>query len=384
MKVFRTLLICGVLVGGSYGAWHYTRPAKQTAAAPTAVPVTAAVSHEITIPIYIPTIGNVRALNSIEIHPQVTGVLLDVSVKEGDDVKKGQVLAVIDPRPFKAALDKSQAQLVQDQSQLQNAQSDQKRYSALAQRDFASRQQVDTQNSTVGRLQGVIAADNASIEEAQISLGFSILRSPIDGRIGLRRVDPGNLVQANGSGPGIFSVVQERPISVIFSLPESNLPTVRNAMKLGKLNTYADAPGSDRVLGTGTLSTTDNAVNSDSGTIQMRADFPNPDLMLTAGQFVNVRLQVGTATGIGIPHLALQTGQDGLFVFEIDTSKHVKQQPVKITYDNGSEAVLASGLAAGAMVVTGGQSRVGGGTLVSYKEGNTPDDTTPSNQSASK
>ena len=383
MKILQPILICCVVAVGGYAAWQYTRPAKQTAAEPVPVPVSVAQSRQATIPIDYPTIGNVRALNSIEIHPQVTGVLLDVSVKEGDEVKKGQVLAVIDPRPFKAALDKAQAQLVQDQSQLQNAQSDQKRYSALAQRDFASRQQVDTQNSTVGRLQGVMTADGASIQEAQINLGYSVLRSPIDGKIGLRRVDPGNLVQANGSGPGIFSVVQEHPISVIFSLPETNLPTVRDAMKKGPLTTFADAPGSDRVLGQGVLTTTDNVVNSDSGTIQMRADFPNPDQMLTAGQFVNVRLQVGTASGVTVPHLAIQNGQNGLFVYEIDASKHVKQQAVKVTYDNGTDTVLASGLTEGATVVTAGQSRVGGGTLVSYKE-TTPTDAAPTNQSASK
>lgn len=357
-----------MIAGAGYAIWQFTRPANQTVQAAIPVPVSVVTSKQGSIPIYIPAIGNVRALNSIEIRPQVGGVLLDVSVSEGDMVKKGQVLAVIDPRPFKAALDKSQAQLTQDQAQLQNAQTDQKRYSSLAQREFASRQQVDTQNSTVNRYQGVIASDQASIDEANINLGYSVIKSPIDGKVGLRRVDPGNVVQANSTGTGIFSVVQEQPISVIFSLPETDLPTVRDAMRQGPLPALADAPGSDRVLDRGILATTDNAVNSDSGTIQIRANFPNPDMLLTPGQFVNVRLQVGTASGVMVPHIAVQNGQDGLFVFEIDANKAAQRQNVKVAYDDGKQAVISEGLAAGATVVTAGQSRIGNGTKVAFKE----------------
>ncbi len=368
MKLIRPLLICAVVAGAGYAAWQFTRPAKQTVQAPVPVPVSVAESKQDTLPIYLTAIGNVRALNSIDIHPQVGGVLLDVSVKEGDMVKKGQALAVIDPRPFKAALDKAQAQLTQDQAQLQNAQTDQKRYSALAQRDFASRQQVDTQNSTVNRFQGVVAADQASIDEAKINLGYSVIQAPIDGKVGLRRVDPGNVVQANSTGAGIFSVVQEQPISVIFSLAETDLPTVRDAMRKGELAALADAPGSDRVLDRGVLATTDNSVNSDSGTIQIRANFPNPDMMLTPGQFVDIRLQVGVATGVIVPHVAVQNGQDGLFVFAVDATKTVKRQNVKVSYDNGKQAVVSDGLSAGTTVVTAGQSRISDGTKVAFND----------------
>jgi multidrug efflux system membrane fusion protein len=364
----RPLIICVALAGAGYVVWHFTRPAPQTAQAPTPVPVSVVTSKQDTLPVYITAIGNVRSLNMIDIQPQVGGILLDVAVKEGDFVKKGQVLAVIDPRPFKAALDKAQAQLTQDQAQLQNAQTDQKRYSALAQRDFASRQQVDTQNSTVNRYQGVIAADQASIDEAKINLSYTVIKSPIDGKVGLRRVDPGNVVQANSSGTAIFSVVQEQPISVIFSLPETDLLTVRDAMRKGELPALADAPGSDRVLDRGVLATTDNAINTDSGTIQIRGNFPNPDMLLTPGQFVNIRLQVGTATGVTVPHVAVQNGQDGLFVFEVDANKTAKRQNVTVTYDDGKQAVLADGLSAGATVVTAGQSRIGTGTKVSFND----------------
>ena len=364
----RPLIICVALAGAGYAAWHFTRPAPQTAQAPTPVPVSVATSKQDTLPVYITAIGNVRSLNMVDIQPQVGGILLEVAVKEGDMVKKGQVLAVIDPRPFKAALDKAQAQLTQDQAQLQNAQTDQKRYSALAQRDFASRQQVDTQNSTVNRYQGVISADQASIDEAKINLSYTVIKSPLDGKVGLRRVDPGNVVQANSTSTAIFSVVQEQPISVIFSLPETDLLTVRDAMHKGELPALADAPGSARVLDRGVLATTDNAINTDSGTIQIRANFPNADMLLTPGQFVNIRLQVGTATGVTVPHVAVQNGQDGLFVFEIDAGKTAKRQNVKVTYDDGKQAVLADGLSAGATVVTAGQSRIGTGTKVSFND----------------
>lgn len=368
MKLIRPLITCLVLFGAGYAIWHFTRPAPQTAQAPQAIPVSVVKSKQDTVPIYLTAIGNVRALNTIDIHPQVGGILVDVSVQEGDMVKKGQVLAVIDPRPFKAALDKVQAQLTQDQAQLQNAQTDQKRYSSLAQKDFASRQQVDTQTSTVARFQGVIASDQASIDDAKINLSYTVIKSPIDGKVGLRRVDPGNVVQANSTGTALFSVVQEQPISVIFSLPESDLPTVRDAMRQGALPALADAPGTGRLLDRGVLATTDNAVNSDSGTIQIRANFNNPDMLLTPGQFVNIRLQVGMATGVTIPHVAVQNGQEGLFVFAVDANKAVKRQNIKVVYDDGKQAVLSDGLAADAMVVTAGQSRIGNGSKISFKE----------------
>ncbi len=367
MKIVRTVIICAVLGGVGYAAWHFTRPEKQAPQAAAPVPVSVATSRQDTLPIYLTAIGNVRSLNSIDIHPQVGGVLINVSVKEGDMVQKGQVLAVIDPRPFKAALDKAQAQLTQDQAQLQNAQTDQQRYSQLAKSDFASRQQVDTQNSTVNRYQGVVSADQASISEAQINLGYSIIKAPIAGKVGLRRVDPGNVVQAGGATT-IFSVVQEQPISVIYSLAETDLPAVRDAMRGGDLVTLADSPGGTRTLDRGVLATTDNTVNSESGTIQLRSIFPNADMLLTPGQFVNIRLQVGVSSGVTIPHVAVQHGQDGLFVFEVDANKTIKRSSVKVAYDDGKQAVLSEGLAPNVVVVTAGQSRVGDGTKVTAKD----------------
>jgi len=210
-----------LLVGGGYAGWREFGAHRDQGQAPQAppVPVTVATSAMSDVPVYLRGIGVVQAQNSVEVHPQVGGVLISVPVREGQDVKKGDTLAVIDPRPYKAALDKAQAQLQQDQAQLENAKADFSRYSSLARSDFASRQQVDTQQSSVARFQGVLAADQAAIDDAQLNLGFCVLHASMDGRVGLRRVDPGNLIQANSAGPGILLVVQVRPIAVVFTLP---------------------------------------------------------------------------------------------------------------------------------------------------------------------
>jgi len=359
-----------LLAGGGYGAWRAfaARGGQEQAAQPPAVPVTTAASKAGDVPVYLRGIGTVQALNSVEVHPQVGGVLLDVPVREGQDVKQGDTLAVIDPRPYKAALDKAQAQRQQDQAQFENAQADFKRYSSLARSDFASRQQVETQQSSVGRLQGVLAADDAAIEEAQLNLGFCVLHAPMDGRVGLRRVDPGNLIQANSTGPGILSVVQVHPIAVIFTLPEGDLPRVRDAASRSTLTVLADSSDGRNELARGTLLTADNTVSAASGTIQFKATFDNGDDRLTPGQFVGTRLLVDTAHGVTVPHEAVQHGQNGLYVFVVKPDKTAERRDIQLSYDDGATAVVAKGIDAGEQVVTSGQTRVGNGTRVSAQE----------------
>ena len=301
-------------------------------------------------------------------HPQVGGVSIDVPVREGQDVKKGDTLAVIDPRPYKAALDKAQAQRQQDQAQLDNAQADLKRYANLVRNDFASRQQVDTQQSTVARFQGAVAADDASIEDAQLNLGFCVLHAPMDGRVGLRRVDPGNLIQANSSGPGILLVVQVRPIAVLFTLPEGDLPRVRQASTHGTLPVLADSSDGQAELARGTLLTADNAISSSSGTIQFKATFANDDDHLTPGEFVSTRLLVDTAHGVTVPHEAVQHGQQGLYVFTVKPDQTADRRDVQLAYDDGRTAVIGKGIDAGEQVIVSGQTRLGLGTRVSTKE----------------
>ncbi len=384
LKPLPLLVVAAVLLGGGYGAWRYTgsHEAKPPAATPD-VPVTAAAAKIDAVPIYLRGIGTVQALNAVEIHPQVGGVLIDEPVKEGQDVKKGDVVAVIDPRPLKAALDRAQAQRLQDQANLDNARLDANRYEQLATKDFASRQQLDTQKSTVSRYEGVVAADDASIEEATINLGYAVVKSPLDGRVSLRRVDPGNLIQANASGPGILSIAQVHPISVVFTLPETDLQRVRDAMARGTLPVLADTTDGANELARGELLTPDNAINTSTGTMQFKAIFANQDDRLTPGQFVSARLQVDVAKGVAIPHVAVQHSQDGLFVFAVKPDKTADRRDIKVLYDNGVDTVVKEGVSEGEQVVTAGQSRIGPGTRLALGKAGDPD-VIPANQSASR
>ena len=371
MKTSYALALGAVLlVGGGYGGWRALggQGKPEQPAQPPSVPVTTAVSKTADVPVYLRGIGTVQAFNAVEVHPQVGGVLIDVPVREGQDVKQGDTLAVIDPRPYKAALDKAQAQLQQDQAQLENAQADFKRYSSLVRSDFASRQQVDTQQATVSRFQGVIAADNAAIEDAQLNLGFCVLHAPLDGRVGLRRVDPGNLIQANSSGAGILSVVQVRPIAVVFTLPEGDLPRVRQASAHGTLPVLADSSDGRDELARGTLLTADNAVNASSGTIQFKAVFANAEDQLTPGEFVSTRLLIDTLNGVTVPHEAVQHGQDGLYLFTVKPDKTADRRDIQLSYDDGKVALIGKGLDAGEPVIISGQTRVAAGTHVSPQE----------------
>lgn len=213
----------------------------------------------------------------------------------------------------------------------------------------------------------MVAADQASIDDAAVNLSYTVLTAPFDGRIGIRRVDPGNLVQANAS-QAIFTIVQQQPTSVLFSLPETDLPTVRDAQAKGTPAVIADTADDRRTLGRGTLMTVDNAVDTSSGTIQLRGRFPNADGALTAGQFVDIRLQIGVASGIVVPHTAVQHGQQGLYVFTVDPDKTVKRHDVTLVHDDGSVIVLSDGVPAGATVVTAGQSRIGDGSKVAAQQ----------------
>ncbi len=371
MKTSYALALGAVLlIGGGYGGWRAfaARGSQDQAVQAPPVPVTTAEAKAADVPVYLRGIGTVQALNAVEVHPQVGGVLIEVPVREGQDVKQGDTLAVIDPRPYKAALDKAQAQRQQDQAQYDNAQADFKRYSSLARSDFASRQQVETQQSTVGRLQGVLAADDAATEEAQLNLSFCVLHAPMDGRVGLRRVDPGNLIQANNTGAGILSVVQVRPIAVLFTLPEGDLPRVRDASSKGALTVLADASDGKEELARGTLLTADNAVSAASGTIQFKATFPNDDDRLTPGQFVSTRLLVDTAHGITVPHEVVQHGQNGLYAFVVKPDKTVDRRDIQLSYDDGTQAVIGRGINEGDQVVVSGQTRIGAGARVSPQD----------------
>ena len=287
----------------------------QSPTAGPAVPITVTTATKQDVPIWLRGLGTVQAYYAVQIRPRVDGTLTQVPVKEGQDVKHGELLAVIDPRPYQAALDTAVAKKQQDQAQLSNAQVDLARYASLVRQDFASRQQLDTQQAMVKQFSAAIVGDEAQIEAAQLNLSFCYIASPFAGRIGLRNVDPGNVVHSAEATP-IISVTQIQPISVTFTVPQDNLPAIMQAMEKRPLEVVVYASDNKTELDRGVLLTPDNTIDATTGTIKLKATFANVHHTLWPGQFVNARLLVGTETGVvAVAAPAVQHGPNGLFVY---------------------------------------------------------------------
>ena len=279
-------------------------------------------------------------------------------------VKQGQLLAVIDPRPYQAMLDQADAKLAQDEADLQNAKLDLARYASLAKQDFASRQQVDTQQALVNRATAAIIGDQAAIEAAKLNVSYAYILSPIDGRAGLRQVDPGNMIHS-AEAVGIMTITQMQPIAATFTLPQDQLPQVMKAMAAGPVKTLAYASDDKSLLDAGTLLTPDNSIDTSTGTIKLKATFPNPGNALWPGQFVNVRLLAGVQKNVvTVPTLAVQHGPAGLYAYVVKPDATVARQDLTVGLDNGTTTVVTEGLAAGDKVVVAGQSRLQVGTKV--------------------
>lgn len=340
------------------------QPAPQDAGVP--VTVTKAVRRD--VPIWLRGLGTVQANYAVQLRPRVDGTLTQVPVKEGQQVKKGDLLAVIDPRPYQAALDAAAAKKQQDQAQLANAQADLKRYASLVRQDFASRQQYDTQQAMVKQFSAAIVGDDAQIETAQLNLSFCYITSPFDGRIGLRNVDPGNIVHSAEATP-IISVTQIQPIAVTFTVPQDNLPAIMRAMATHTLDAVVYASDNTTELDRGTLLTPDNTIDATTGTIKLKAMFANTHNTLWPGQFVNARLLLGTETNVvAVAAPAVQHGPNGLYVYQVSQDNTVKMQPVQVSRQEGGVYVVSGGLADGAVVVATGQSRLQTGTRVSVRD----------------
>lgn len=344
-----------------------TRPRAQTVAPlPNAVPVTAARAEIKDVPITESGIGTVQAFNSVLIRTHVDGTLIRFPVAEGQVVKPGDLIAVIDPRPYQAVLDQAMAKRQQDEAQLSNAKADLARYAMLMRQDYASHQQYDTQQSQVLQTTAQIAGDQAMIEAAQLNLAYCYITSPIAGRVGLRQVDPGNIVHATDAN-GIVSIAQDHPIAVIFTLPQQDLPSIVQSMAEHKLEVVAFS-GDDKIeLDRGVLLTPDNTIDVTTGTIKLKASFPNPHDTLWPGQFVDARLLIGTAHHVvTVPAEAVQHGPDGLYVYIIKPDSTVARQAVE-SETRGDVAVISNGLQAGQQVVVRGQSRLDNGALVAVE-----------------
>jgi membrane fusion protein, multidrug efflux system len=360
-KRFRLPLLAAIILAAGLGSWllqSHRSVHATVVAAPPAVPVTAAPAKLADVPVYLRGLGTVEAFNIVEIKAQVNGTLIALPVGQGEEVQKGKIVAEIDPRPYKAIFDQASAQRAEDAAQVHSAELDLARYRNLEARNFASVQQVDDQQATVNRLLAAIEADDAAIEAASINLGFCTIRAPITGRVGFYQTDVGNLIEASAQ-TGILSITEDKPISVVFTLPEADLPRIQQAMTGGTLPVLAYSSDGTTKLAAGTLLTPNNAIDTTTGTIQLKATFANDNDRLWPGEFVNAWLRLDTLHQVvTVPIPAIQHGPDGLFVYTIKPDTTVQEQAVEVGEQDGSDAVVTEGLQAGQDVVIAGQSRL--------------------------
>jgi len=358
-----TLLILG---GLGYIAWTslQQKQAANRARPDLPVPVLAATPRILDMPVYLDGVGAVRALNNVLVRSQVDGKLIAVNFTEGQDVKKGDVLAEIDPVIYKAQYDQAVAKKAQDEAQLANQRLDLARYQQLAASNAGSKQQFDTQRAVVAQQEALVNADQAAIDNMQAMLGYTKIIAPLSGRAGLRQVDQGNIIHASDA-TGLVIITQLQPIAVQFSLPQQQIVRVNAASAKGPLT--VDVFGNDgiTVIDTGTLKGIDNQVDPTTGTLKLKAEFPNAGFQLWPGQFVNVRLKVDTlAQAIVVPTSAVQRGPAGTFSYVIGEGDIVTAKPVVVTQQNETDAVIASGLSPTDRVVTTGFANLSDGAKV--------------------
>jgi membrane fusion protein, multidrug efflux system len=356
-----------VLCAGGFASWHIygaqtTMPQPQLLV--PAVPVVTESTEASDVPIVMSGIGTVMAYNVVDVHAQVTGTIDKIGFVEGQTVHPGSLIAQLDPRPFQAALQQSEANLARDKANLTNAKTNLGRYTPLLKQGFASAQQVTDQASTVTQLEASVAGDKAANFNAQTQLGYTTITSPIDGVTGIKQVDIGNIVQPSATTP-IVTITQIQPISVVFTLPQKDVPDVQAAMAKGTLKAIAYGQDDHAVLGEGTLLLVNNTINQSSGTVQLKATFPNANRALWPGEFVNIRLIVRVQhDSITVPLSALQQGQSGSLVYVVQPNGTVRQRPVTVAQTLDGRALIAQGLKAGDTVVTAGQYRLSDGIEV--------------------
>jgi multidrug efflux system membrane fusion protein len=358
-----TLLILG---GLGYIAWTslQQKQAANRARPDLPVPVLAATPRIQDVPVYLDGVGAVRALNNVLVRSQVDGKLIAVNFTEGQDVKKGDVLGEIDPVIYKAQLDQAVAKKAQDEAQLANQRLDLARYQQLAASNAGSKQQADTQRAVVAQQEALVNADQAAIDNMQAMLGYTKIIAPLSGRAGLRQVDQGNIIHASDP-TGLVTITQLQPIAVQFSLPQQQIVRVNAASANGALT--VDVFGNDgvTVIDTGTLKGIDNQVDPTTGTLKLKAEFPNASFQLWPGQFVNVRLKVDTLPqAVVVPTSAVQRGPAGTFSYVIGEGDIVTAKPVVVTQQNETDAVIASGLSPADRVVTTGFANLSDGAKV--------------------
>lgn len=363
------LILLGVLGAGGWRWWmEQPAQAKLPASDPPAISVDTAATARQNVPIYLSGLGTVQALNTVTVTPRVDGQLQKVAFLEGQDVKEGDLLAQIDPRPFQAALDQAIAKKAQDAAQLENAQRDLQRFQALSQNQFASKQQLDTGRAQVSQLQAAVEGDQAAIDNARTQLDYTAIRAPLYGRTGFRLVDQGNNVHASDTA-GIVVITQLHPISVIFTLPEDDLPAMSKAMAVGSIDATALARDGKTVLDRGKVVLADNEIDQATGTARFKAVFANNDNTLWPGAFVNLWVLLQTRqNALTIPSAAVERGPDGFFAYVVKPDATVEPRPIKVGVDTGQLAIVDDGLNSGDQVVTDGQYRLQPGARVQAKQ----------------
>jgi membrane fusion protein, multidrug efflux system len=365
-RIVSTTLVLLILGGLAYVVWMaFNRPPNPNAA-PRNLPVPVLAASPVTkdVPVYLEGVGAIRALNTVTVRAQVEGKLIAVLFKEGEDVQRGDVLAEIDPAIYRAQLDQAQAKKAQDEATLANAKLDLARYQQLAQSNAGSKQQADTQRATVAQLEALVRSDQAQIDNAQTMLGYTKIVAPLTGRTGLRLMDQGNIIKP-GDANGLVIITQVRPIAAQFSLPQQQLARVNAAFEKGPLQVEVFGNDGRTVVATGTLEGIDNQVDPTTGTVRLKAQFANQDLLLWPGQFVNVRVKVDTLSqAIVVPTSSVQRGPAGTYAFVIGANDVVTAKAISVVQQTDVEAVIGSGLSTGDRVVTTGFANLAEGSRV--------------------
>ena len=371
--IIPTVLLAAALAAGGFLYFRHDHPVERADAAPAppAVPVVAGVVQQHDVPIYLNGVGTVIAYNTDVIRAQIQGQIISINFTEGQTVHAGDLLAQIDPRPYQALIDQYTGNLQRDQAQLVNAEANLTRYTTLGNQGWATPQLLETQKAQVGELQAAIKADQAMIDEAKVQLSYTRLTSPIDGVVGIRQIDVGNIISPS-SANGLVVVTQLNPISLIFTLPETYLPQIQQQQQKTRtpLAVVAYSQDNSIKLDQGELVLVNNEILQTTGSIQLKANFPNTSHRLWPGELVNARLLVDTRhNGLTVPASAVQQGPNGAYVYVVNPSNTVETRPVKVAQNTNGQALIDSGLEANEQVVVDGQYKLQPGVRVTLLHG---------------
>src|ERR1700681_4910507 len=365
------LLIAALAAGGLYFTHFHALEKVDAAPAPPTVPIVAGTVAQHDVPIYLTGVGTVIAYNTDVVRAQIQGQIVSINFTEGQTVHAGDLLAQIDPRPYQALIEQYTGNLERDQAQLKNAQANLKRYSQLGTNGWATPQLIETQQAQVGEMQAAIKSDNALIDAAKVQLSYTRLTSPIDGVVGIRQIDVGNIISPSNTN-GLVVVTQLHPISLIFTLPETSLPQIQQQQQNTKtpLTVFAYNQDNSMQLDQGVLGLVNNEILQTTGSIQLKANFPNKANKLWPGELVNARLLVDTRhNGLTVPAAVVQQGPQGPYAYVVNPDSTVELRPIKVAQVSDGQALIDSGLKANEQVVVDGQYKLQPGTHVTILHG---------------